>query len=218
MTSWIPPVTVKNDLERRLAESFLMFDFIGDQTVEPEHIGTILRFLGCVPSDADITDFIKQTGYYESRIHLSKFLTVLNKWLIEDRMKPASSAELTNTFKLFDSSGNAYCEKNDFLAKFKELGDKLTDEEFHNMTTALNMDQCKSQILYERYIEKILHEPENSIYNEAKEIEVIKQAVESVGTAEIKKPEHHRLPDEKQEFMQSKLSNEKNQKSNLGML
>lgn len=70
------PVDITNDLERKIADAFLIFDHHGNKTADVREIGTILRFLGCVPSEQEINDIISATEFEDSNgtVHLSKFM------------------------------------------------------------------------------------------------------------------------------------------------
>lgn len=70
------PVNITNDLERKIADAFLIFDHHGQKTVDVREVGSILRFLGMVPSEQEVMEVIAETEFEDSNgtVHLSKFL------------------------------------------------------------------------------------------------------------------------------------------------
>lgn len=63
-------------MERKIADAFLIFDHHGNKTADVREIGTILRFLGCVPSEQEVNEVISATEFEDSNgtVHLSKFM------------------------------------------------------------------------------------------------------------------------------------------------
>lgn len=51
------PVLV--DINRRIEEAFDIFDHENNKTVDVREIGTIIRSLGCYPSESDLRDMIQ---------------------------------------------------------------------------------------------------------------------------------------------------------------
>ena len=80
-------VNITNDLEKKIAEAFLIFDHHDNKTVDIREIGSILRFLGCVPSEAEVSEVIAATEFEDSNgtVHLSKFLPHVHQILVEHK-------------------------------------------------------------------------------------------------------------------------------------
>ncbi|CRL05913.1 CLUMA_CG019143, isoform A, partial [Clunio marinus] len=60
------PVNITNDLERKIADAFLIFDHHGQKTVDVREIGSILRYLGLVPSEQEVGEVIAETEFEDS--------------------------------------------------------------------------------------------------------------------------------------------------------
>lgn len=75
------------DLEKRITDAFLIFDHQGNKTVDVREIGTILRYLHCVPSENEINEIISATELEDSNgtIHLSRFLPHVTQLLAEHK-------------------------------------------------------------------------------------------------------------------------------------
>lgn len=163
------PVNITNDLEQEMANVFLMYDFDGSKMIESTKIPTILRFLGCVPTEIEINEFIKSCEFEDipGYIHLSKFILNLNNCLLEEIMRPATIDELENAFKILDPRQKGYINAEDFMSKIKLHGELIKNDELLKLkSVALTNEKC----IYEPYICKLLHEPVNSIYKRVKEI------------------------------------------------
>lgn len=78
-------VQITNDLERRIADTFCIFDHIGDKTIDVREIGTVLRFLGCVPTEQQIHEVITATEMEDSsgEVQLLKFMPYMVEVLTE---------------------------------------------------------------------------------------------------------------------------------------
>ncbi|KAK9511009.1 hypothetical protein O3M35_005664 [Rhynocoris fuscipes] len=49
---------VTTDLEKKITECFEIFDHAANKTVDVREIGTIIRSLGCIPTEAEIQEII----------------------------------------------------------------------------------------------------------------------------------------------------------------
>ncbi|CAD7087918.1 unnamed protein product [Hermetia illucens] len=122
------PVPITNDLERRVADAFLIFDHHGNKTVDVREIGTILRFLGCVPTEDEINEIISATEFEDSNgtIHLSKFLPHVCQLLLERKMEPASPEKLLEAFHVLDPEEKGFLTKEELSTAMMEEGEPFT--------------------------------------------------------------------------------------------
>lgn len=76
---------INSDLEKRVSEAFCIFDHHGDKTIDVREVGTVLRYLGCAPTEHEINEVISATENEESSgdVHLSKFLPHVCQLLME---------------------------------------------------------------------------------------------------------------------------------------
>jgi Ca2+-binding EF-hand superfamily protein len=97
-----PSVNITNDLERKIAEAFGIFDHHGAKTVDIREIGSILRFLGLVPSEQEVSEVIAETEFEDSNgtVHLSKFLPYVHQLIIERKMEPVPIEKLLEAFQV----------------------------------------------------------------------------------------------------------------------
>ncbi|KAK4873249.1 hypothetical protein RN001_015278 [Aquatica leii] len=98
------PVPITNELERRIAEAFEIFDHGGNKTIDIREVGTVVRALGCCPSEAEIQEILIacEDLNMPGSIHLSKFLPHVTQMLMEHRHEPASPEKLLEAFHVLD--------------------------------------------------------------------------------------------------------------------
>lgn len=72
-------------MDRKIADAFLIFDHHGQKTVDVREIGSILRYLHLVPTEAEVVEVIAETefaGDSNGTVHLSKFLPYAKNLLV----------------------------------------------------------------------------------------------------------------------------------------
>ena len=67
-----------------MADIFLMYDFIGNSMVESHNIGTIIRLLGCAPTEKECKEFIQLAEFKSQLIFclFENFKQIMKKILI----------------------------------------------------------------------------------------------------------------------------------------
>lgn len=75
------------DLEKKIIDAFLIFDHQGNKTVDVREVGTILRYLGCIPSENEINEIVSMTESEDSNgtVHLNRFLPLVSQLLAEHK-------------------------------------------------------------------------------------------------------------------------------------
>ncbi|XP_065077194.1 dynein regulatory complex protein 8 [Ochlerotatus camptorhynchus] len=164
-TLHITEINPANELEKRVADAFLIFDHHGNKTVDVREIGTILRFLGCVPTEADVNEVISATEFEDSNgtVHLSKFLPFVSQLIAEHKLEPAPPEKLLKAFRVLDQEGKGFVDRDYMTKLITEEGEPFTAEELEEMM-AVAVDMATDKIPYENYLNQLLHEPQDSIY------------------------------------------------------
>ncbi|XP_058815906.1 dynein regulatory complex protein 8 isoform X1 [Topomyia yanbarensis] len=160
-----PDINPENELEKRIADAFLIFDHHGNKTVDVREVGTILRFLGCVPTEADVNEVISATEFEDSNgtVHLSKFLPYVSQLIAEHKLEPAPPEKLLKAFRVLDQEGKGLVDREYMTKLITEEGEPFTSEELEEMM-AVAVDMATDKIPYENYLNQLLHEPQDSIY------------------------------------------------------
>ncbi|XP_068624469.1 dynein regulatory complex protein 8 [Battus philenor] len=174
-----PKIQPNNDLEKKIIEAFEVFDHSGKQVVDVREIGTILRSLGCCPTEAEIQEVILATENKEAtgNVPLLNFLPFLSKAMTEHRFYPASAEMLLAAFRYFDKDGRGFLTKERFAQLMLEEGEPFTQEEFDEMMqTAL--DPVTNNITYEYYINQLMVAPK-TVYDIADMLEAERKRIEA---------------------------------------
>ncbi|CAO1424669.1 unnamed protein product [Diamesa hyperborea] len=153
------PVNITNDLERKIADAFLIFDHHGQKTVDIREIGSILRFLGCVPSEAEVSEVIAETEFEDSNgtVHLSKFLPHVHHLLIEHKMEPVPIEKLLEAFQVLDPENKGFVTKDYMTRIMMDEGEPFTQEELEEMMSSA-VDSGSNNIPYEYYLNQLMVE------------------------------------------------------------
>lgn len=74
-------------MERKIADAFEVFDHAGNKTIDVREISTIIRGLGCCPSEAEIQEIIVavENPQTPGSVHLAQFLPYVVQILTEHR-------------------------------------------------------------------------------------------------------------------------------------
>ncbi|XP_064239749.1 dynein regulatory complex protein 8 isoform X3 [Aotus nancymaae] len=87
-------------------------------------IGTIIRSLGCCPSEGELHDLIAEieeeepTGY----IRFEKFLPVMTEILLERRYRPIPEDVLLRAFEVLDTAKRGFLTKDELIKYMSEEG------------------------------------------------------------------------------------------------
>ncbi|MBZ3891796.1 EF-hand calcium-binding domain-containing protein 2 [Sciurus carolinensis] len=141
------------DFHKKIKEAFEVFDHESNNTVDVREIGTIIRSLGCCPSEGEIHDLLAEveeeepTGY----IRYEKFLPVMTKVLQERRYRPIPEDVLLGAFEVLDSAKRGFLTKEELVKYMTEEGEPFSQEEMEEMLSAA-IDPGSNSVNYKEYI------------------------------------------------------------------
>ncbi|XP_018304094.1 EF-hand calcium-binding domain-containing protein 2 isoform X1 [Mycetomoellerius zeteki] len=165
-------------LERRLYEAFDVFDNARSGEVDVRDLGTIIRALGCVITEAELQEIQVEVEDVENNcVPVNRFVEYMSKAINERKFKPAEPEELLKAFQLLDPENRGYIMKNDLEKSIMEIGEPFTKEEVADMM-AIACDAETGKINYEHYINLLIVKiPEDiNVYNIVDEMEAAKLA------------------------------------------
>lgn len=145
------------DYHRRIREAFEVFDHESNNTVDVREIGTIIRSLGCCPSERELHDLIAEveeeepTGY----IRYEKFLPVMTQVLVEKRYRLIPEDVLLQAFEVLDPGKLGFIPKEELIKFMTEEGEPFSQEEMEEMLSAAIAPESNS-IYYKDYITKMV--------------------------------------------------------------
>ncbi|XP_032683477.1 dynein regulatory complex protein 8-like [Odontomachus brunneus] len=143
-------------LERRLCEAFDVFDNARSGEVDVRDLGTIIRALGCVITEAELQEIQVEVEDVENNcVPLNRFVEYMRKAINERKFKPAEPEDLFKAFQLLDPENRGYVMRDDLEKAIMEIGEPFTKEEVADMmAVACNTETGK--INYEHYINLLI--------------------------------------------------------------
>ncbi|CAH1792161.1 unnamed protein product [Owenia fusiformis] len=147
------------DIQKKVTDAFDIFDHESNKTVDVREVGTIIRSLGCCPSEAELHDMLSEieeeepTGY----IRFEKFLPMMTHVLMERRYKPCPEDHLLRAFQVLDQGAKGFLTQEELVKYMTEEGESFTQEEMEEMLSAA-VDPEKNQVLYKEYCSLMLPE------------------------------------------------------------
>uniref|UniRef100_K7FCT8 EF-hand calcium binding domain 2 n=1 Tax=Pelodiscus sinensis TaxID=13735 RepID=K7FCT8_PELSI len=131
----------------------MYFRFTDNNVFFFREIGTIIRSLGCCPSESELHDLLAEveeeepTGY----IRLEKFLPMMTKVLMERRYRPIPEDVLLRAFEVLDVNKCGHLTKEELVKYMTEEGEPFTQEEMEEMLSAA-VDPETNTVRYKDYI------------------------------------------------------------------
>ncbi|XP_054432663.1 dynein regulatory complex protein 8 isoform X1 [Pteronotus mesoamericanus] len=147
------PELVIAELHKKIKDAFEVFDHEMNNTVDVREIGTIIRSLGCCPSEGELHELIAEveeeepTGY----IRYEKFLPVMTSILLERRYRPIPEDTLLRAFEVLDPAKRGFLSKEELIKYMTEEGEPFSQEEMEEMLSAA-IDPESNSIHYKDYI------------------------------------------------------------------
>uniref|UniRef100_A0A667WYM0 EF-hand calcium binding domain 2 n=1 Tax=Myripristis murdjan TaxID=586833 RepID=A0A667WYM0_9TELE len=132
-----------SEIHSRISAAFGAFDHESNKTVDVREIGTVIRSLGCFPTEAELHDIIAEVeedriGY----IHFDRFLPVMTKVLHSKRPL---------FFQVLDQQKKGYLEPEELTKFMTQEGEPFTQQEMEEMLSAA-VDPEKNVIYYKDFI------------------------------------------------------------------
>ncbi|KAG1973177.1 dynein regulatory complex protein 8-like isoform X2 [Pimephales promelas] len=93
--------TIITETQKRIRNAFDVFDHESSKTVDVREIGTIIRSLGCFPSEAELHDVIAELEEEEPTgfVRYEKFLPTMTKIMLERKFRPIPEDLLLQAFE-----------------------------------------------------------------------------------------------------------------------
>ncbi|XP_026667817.1 dynein regulatory complex protein 8-like isoform X2 [Ceratina calcarata] len=143
-------------LDKRLCEVFDVFDTAKSDEIDVGDLGTVIRALGCVVTEAELQEIqVQVEDVLNNTVPLNKFLEYMSKAINEGRFKPAEPEDLFQAFQLLDPDNKGYIMCDELEKAMMELGEPFSKQEITNMMS-IACDPETKRINYEHYINLLL--------------------------------------------------------------
>jgi Ca2+-binding EF-hand superfamily protein len=151
------------DIQKRIEEAFEVFDHEANKTVDVREVGTIIRSLGCCPSEAELHDMLAELEDEETPgyIRLDKFLPLMTQVLLERRYRGSTEDQLMKAFQTLDADGNGFLTQDQLTKLMMEEGEPFTQEEMEEMLSAA-INPETANIVYKDFVPLMTIEDPNA--------------------------------------------------------
>ncbi|KAM4602920.1 uncharacterized protein ACJ7VT_019473 [Polymixia lowei] len=141
-----------SEVHKKISEAFEVFDHEFNKTVDVREIGTIIRSLGCFPTEAELHDVIAEqvedpTGY----ICFERFLPTMTKILMERKFRPIPEDLLFQAFEVLDQQKKGHLEPEELSKYMTQDGEPFTQQEIEEMLSAA-VDPEMNVIYYKDFV------------------------------------------------------------------
>ncbi|XP_051503018.1 dynein regulatory complex protein 8 [Myxocyprinus asiaticus] len=149
--------TIISETHKKIGKAFDVFDHESNKTVDVREIGTIIRSLGCFPSEAELHDIIAEleedepTGF----VRFEKFLPNMTKILLERKFRPIREDLLLQAFEVIDQQKKGHLEPEELTKYLTQEGEPFTQEEMEEMLSAA-VDPDKNVIFYKDFVSMMI--------------------------------------------------------------
>ncbi|XP_076835168.1 dynein regulatory complex protein 8-like [Brachyhypopomus gauderio] len=144
---------IVSEVHKSISNAFDVFDHEFNHTVDVREIGTIIRSLGCFPTEAELHDIIAEVEEEESTgyIRFEKFLPTMTKVLMEHKFRPIPDDMLLQAFEVLDQQKKGFLEPEELSKYLMQEGEPFTQEETEEMFSAA-LDPDKNVIFYKDFV------------------------------------------------------------------
>lgn len=133
-------------------EAFLMYDKNGDSKITLDEFGDVIKSLGLNPSKDQLITLMKEIDLDGSgTVDFNEFAIWMSIKMSPDKYNDRS-ADLENTFKIFDENGDHFITAEELKNVMEKLGQTLSDEEINLMITEADTDGDK-QVNYKEFVQ-----------------------------------------------------------------
>jgi len=133
------------------AETFSIFDQKGDNKIQANQIGEVLRALGQNPTEADVKKLSQQLRP-EDRISFEVFLPILHT--ISRQSATDTADDFIEGLRHFDKDGNGYISSAELRHLLTHLGEKLNDDEVEQLL--IGQEDSQGNVNYEEFVRNVL--------------------------------------------------------------
>ncbi|NP_001314837.1 dynein regulatory complex protein 8 [Danio rerio] len=147
------------ETQKRIGNAFDVFDHESNKTVDVREIGTIIRSLGCFPSEAELHDIISELEEEEPTgfVRYEKFLPTMTKILLERKFRPITEDLLIQAFEVLDQQKKGHLEPAELAKYLTQEGEPFTQEEMDEMLSAA-VDPDKNVIFYKDFVSMMTYD------------------------------------------------------------
>ena len=167
--------------EKKIVSAFKIFDHENNNTIDVREVGTVIRSLGLIPSEAELHEIISecedgvdtmettetmgtnpnnpngQDGSVTSVVKLEKFVPTVMAIMNSGKMKPATEELLLQAFQVLDSNDQGFLTDSEITDYMTKEGEPFSQDEMNEMLEAC-VDRESGNLLYKNFLNQLVFE------------------------------------------------------------
>ena len=122
--------------QQRIRDCFNFYDRDYDGRIDIKQLGTLIRSLGCAPTEDEIKNYIVEIGIEGDNFQIEHFELIMAR----EQSKPDTrEIKLKKAFEVFDQDGDGKISASDLMHNLMTVGDKMTKEEVEKVFEILDI-------------------------------------------------------------------------------
>ncbi|KAK4002070.1 dynein regulatory complex protein 8 [Daphnia magna] len=142
----LPTSSMECPFNKLATEAFLVFDEANNETVDVREVGTIIRSLGCCPSESELQHLVsamEEDGTTQF-VTLQKFVPTVSSVLQQKRFQSATEDLILRAFQTLDSERKGFLSRKELESSLTGSGEPFSSDEMEEMWTAIKALRCPS--------------------------------------------------------------------------
>ena len=136
-------------------EAFSLFDKKGDEKIDSQQVGDLLRALGCNPTEAEAAKIAKELDPDGSkRVSFEEFLPVLLSCK-SSKESNLTEADFIEGLRTFDRDGTGTISVAELRHVLTSLGEKLSEQQVDAILQTIP-ESDRGQINYEDFVKSVM--------------------------------------------------------------
>jgi len=144
------------ELEKKVFDAFIIFDNEGNKSVDIREIPTIIRSLGCCPTEAEVAKVVAELQNATDYVQFEHFLPVMMEILLQNKFKLATEDRLLKAFKILDTENKSELTTEQLQKIMTEEGEPFSNEEMEEMLSVAVNTEDNNIVSYKNYIQHLL--------------------------------------------------------------
>ena len=125
-----------NENTQKIRDCFNFYDRDYDGKIDIRQLGTLIRSLGCAPTEEEIKQMIVEFGIEGDYFQIEQFEIIMAR----EQSKPDTrEIKLRKAFEVFDEEKKGKIKAKDLAHNLMTVGDKMTKEEVEKVFSILDI-------------------------------------------------------------------------------
>ncbi|BFU24116.1 calmodulin, putative [Entamoeba histolytica HM-3:IMSS] len=129
-------IEAPNANTQKIRDCFNFYDRDYDGKIDVKQLGTLIRSLGCAPTEDEVNSYIKEFAIEGETFQIEQFELIMER----EQSKPDTrEIKLRKAFEVFDQDKDGKIKASDLAHNLTTVGDKMTKEEVEKVFSILGI-------------------------------------------------------------------------------